>query len=87
MTFEGGLERQLGVQQVGRWKGLNQEHKEAEAWRPVDMWSLDLPELLDPQVHRRQGEPAAPRGCPGAAEVEPCLQSGSKNKKHSFFAQ
>lgn len=28
------------VQQVGMWKGLNQELKEAEAWRPVGIRSL-----------------------------------------------
>lgn len=55
VTLEGGLERRLRVQQVGRWKSLNQEHKEAKAWRPVNMWSLDYARVAGAPGSQRAG--------------------------------
>lgn len=70
VMFETGLWK-TGSQQVGRWKELNEEHRETKAWRPEGHLESEI-------CQRRQSTEFA--SCPGAAWVELCMQNGSKIK-------
>lgn len=49
-----------------------------EAWGTPGVWNVS--ESLEHREGRGLRQPAAPRGQPGAAQVEPCMRSGSKMK-------